>query len=218
LVTIPAGQTSYEVIIEVYGDRDFESDETFFVNLSSPVNADISDGQAVGTIVNDDRNGRMIVDGRWGQNETGQQVLTATDLASLLSVAEARWIEAGGATASQLDELDVDIRLTRFDGAVLGATVIPPGESAFDHLDRAMVDKMTRIPYPLDSDAADLQMPVAVTRNPAGTLPPFKEGRNEQDAGNLVTGFSDKLSLDLAMEEGLQDEIEQSVVRDLLKR
>ncbi len=29
-----------------------EADETFFVNLSSPVNAAISDNQAVGTIVN----------------------------------------------------------------------------------------------------------------------------------------------------------------------
>ena len=31
-----------------------ESDETFFVNLSSPVNATIADGQGVGTIFNDD--------------------------------------------------------------------------------------------------------------------------------------------------------------------
>jgi hypothetical protein len=31
-----------------------EPNETFFVNLSSPTNATISDGQGVGTIVNDD--------------------------------------------------------------------------------------------------------------------------------------------------------------------
>src|SRR5439155_1475189 len=32
----------------------FEPNETFFVNLSNPVNATISDNQGVGTIVNDD--------------------------------------------------------------------------------------------------------------------------------------------------------------------
>ena len=31
-----------------------EANETFFVNLSSPVNATIADGQGVGTITNDD--------------------------------------------------------------------------------------------------------------------------------------------------------------------
>src|SRR5207249_4208197 len=35
-------------------DTVFEPDETFFVNLSSPANATIADGQGQGTIVNDD--------------------------------------------------------------------------------------------------------------------------------------------------------------------
>jgi hypothetical protein len=38
----------------VKGDRVAESNETFVVNLSSPTNATIADGQGVGTIVDDE--------------------------------------------------------------------------------------------------------------------------------------------------------------------
>jgi hypothetical protein len=51
---IPAGQTTGTVSVLVNGDRVGEPNETFFVNLSSPANATIADGQAVGTIVDDE--------------------------------------------------------------------------------------------------------------------------------------------------------------------
>jgi len=38
----------------VKGDTAAEPDESFFVNLSNPVNATIIDGQGICTIVNDD--------------------------------------------------------------------------------------------------------------------------------------------------------------------
>ncbi len=53
-LTIPAGQTSGTITVLVNGDRLGESDETFFVNLSSPTNATIADGQGAGSIVDDE--------------------------------------------------------------------------------------------------------------------------------------------------------------------
>ncbi|MEP2775426.1 MAG: Calx-beta domain-containing protein [Luteolibacter sp.] len=53
-VTIAAGKTSATLNVPIIGDTVVEPDETFFVNLSNPVNAAIADGQAVGTIMNDD--------------------------------------------------------------------------------------------------------------------------------------------------------------------
>src|SRR3989442_880054 len=53
-LTFPAGTTSQTVIVQVCGDTTFEANETFFVNLSSAMNATISDGQGLGTITNDD--------------------------------------------------------------------------------------------------------------------------------------------------------------------
>ena len=53
-VQIPAGQLMGEFAVAVNGDTQIESDETFFVNLGAPDGANLGDGQAVGTIVNDD--------------------------------------------------------------------------------------------------------------------------------------------------------------------
>jgi CSLREA domain-containing protein len=53
-LTFTAGQTTQTISVPVNGDTKVEPDETFFVNLTNPVNVRISDGQGIGTIVNDD--------------------------------------------------------------------------------------------------------------------------------------------------------------------
>ncbi len=53
-VTILAGETSAEVVIEVQGDTDFESNERFTVTLSNPSVGIIDEATATGTIINDD--------------------------------------------------------------------------------------------------------------------------------------------------------------------
>jgi hypothetical protein len=53
-LTIPAGQMTGLITVLVNGDRLGESNETFVVNLSSPTNATIADGQGVGTTVDDE--------------------------------------------------------------------------------------------------------------------------------------------------------------------
>lgn len=52
-LTFVAGDTSETIAVTVPAAVcDFESTETFFVNLSSPTNAVIGDGQGQGTILN----------------------------------------------------------------------------------------------------------------------------------------------------------------------
>ena len=53
-LTIPAGQTSQTVTVFIIGDTIVENNETFFLNLSNPVNATVAKGQGVGTIIDDD--------------------------------------------------------------------------------------------------------------------------------------------------------------------
>jgi Bacterial Ig domain/Calx-beta domain len=53
-LSFKGGRTSMTVSVRMIGDRLLEPDETFFVQLSSPVNAGISDGEGLGTILNDD--------------------------------------------------------------------------------------------------------------------------------------------------------------------
>ncbi len=53
-VTFAPGQQSRPISVTINGDTSNESNETFNVNLSNPVNATIADNQGVGTIVDDD--------------------------------------------------------------------------------------------------------------------------------------------------------------------
>ena len=53
-LTFGPADTTMQLTVQVAGDTRLEPDETFFVDLSSPVNATISQGRGVGTIQNDD--------------------------------------------------------------------------------------------------------------------------------------------------------------------
>jgi hypothetical protein len=48
------GQVSQVVSVLVRGDNQYESGETFYVNLSQPVNSTLGDAQGKGLIVDDD--------------------------------------------------------------------------------------------------------------------------------------------------------------------
>jgi predicted extracellular nuclease len=52
--TIPAGSSTYSFTVLVNGDTTPETNETFFVNVTNVTNAIVTDGQGLGTIVNDD--------------------------------------------------------------------------------------------------------------------------------------------------------------------
>lgn len=53
-LTFNATETTKQITVAVNGDTLFETNETYFVNLTNPVNATISDNQGLGTITNDD--------------------------------------------------------------------------------------------------------------------------------------------------------------------
>jgi hypothetical protein len=61
-LTFAPGETAQPLNVEVIGDVVPEPDETFFVNLASPVNATLLDGQGAGTISNDDLPALSIAD------------------------------------------------------------------------------------------------------------------------------------------------------------
>jgi hypothetical protein len=74
-----AGETQKVVAVQINGDTFFEADETFFVNLTNPVNVTLFDAQGAGTIANDDTL-KLILD------ESGPDASQAAALESLLLV------------------------------------------------------------------------------------------------------------------------------------
>ena len=65
------GQTSQTIEIVIKGDAKKEQNERFYVNLSGASGGTISDGQAMGTILNDDSGGK-------GAFERRAETLTAS--------------------------------------------------------------------------------------------------------------------------------------------
>jgi uncharacterized protein len=53
-VTIPEGETSYTFDVTVNGDTAIEPDETFLIDVTNVTGASVGDGQATGTILNED--------------------------------------------------------------------------------------------------------------------------------------------------------------------
>ena len=53
-LTFFPGQTTRTITVPIIGDTAAEGDETFFVNLSNPINATIADAQGQGTITDDE--------------------------------------------------------------------------------------------------------------------------------------------------------------------
>jgi chitinase len=61
-LSFPAGSLTQTFAVAVNGDGRYETDETFYVTLSSAVNATIADDTGVGTILNDDPLPALTVD------------------------------------------------------------------------------------------------------------------------------------------------------------
>ena len=55
-LTFGPGESERTISVSLLKDEMYETDETFSLTLSSPVNANLTDGEATGTIVNDDDN------------------------------------------------------------------------------------------------------------------------------------------------------------------
>jgi subtilisin family serine protease len=72
---IPAGQTSATFSVQVFGDTVIEGNETFFVNLSN-ANVSLADGQAKGTITNDDGPVLFVSDAAIGEGDSGTTILS----------------------------------------------------------------------------------------------------------------------------------------------
>jgi hypothetical protein len=122
-LSFTAGQTSKTVDVTVNGDTKNEGDETFFVNLSSPVNATISDGEGLGTITNDDAVQSISIDDPIvGEGDSGTTTMTFN---VTLSNASGQTITVDYATANgtaTTGDTDYD--------AASGTVTFDPGDTA----------------------------------------------------------------------------------------
>ncbi|HEX8710071.1 MAG TPA: Calx-beta domain-containing protein, partial [Pyrinomonadaceae bacterium] len=146
-LTFAPGQTSKTVTVLVNGDTDFENDETFFVNLTNPVNATLTDPQGQATITNDDPapvipalsiNDATVTEGDVGTvnatftvtlSSTSTQTVTvnySTSTTPGTATAEADYLAAAGMLTFAPGETTQTITVT-----VKGDTLVEPDETFF---------------------------------------------------------------------------------------
>ena len=102
-VTIPAGHLVEQVTVKTVDDTRDEADETFFVNLSSPVNATIADGHAVGLIVDNDAGPTLSINDVTITAEGYHAVLTVRLSAASSSTVTVNWATANGTAVAPGD-------------------------------------------------------------------------------------------------------------------
>jgi hypothetical protein len=169
-VTFPPGSTTQPVSVPVIGDLLDEPDETFFVNLTSPTNATIADGQGVGTILDNDPAPVMSIDDcAVAEGNAGSVVCGLT---VSLSAPSGRTITVNQATANRTATAGADYTaggggLTFTPGqvskpvdvTVLGDTAVEGDEDFFVNLTgatNATVGDAQGVGTVLDDDAPSL--------------------------------------------------------------
>ena len=96
-LTFTPGQTSQQLPIQVVGDLDDEASETYFLNLSGPTNATVTDPQGVGTIIDDDGEPALSVNDVTVTE--GQSGIVNANFAVTLSAPSGQTVSVGYASA-----------------------------------------------------------------------------------------------------------------------
>jgi hypothetical protein len=124
------GELTKNVPVIINGDMTFEPNETFFVNLTVPVNATISDGQGQGTITNDDAApptpNITIDDPAVAEGDTGTRTL---DFTVSLSIPSATTVTVDYATASAAPAIGIATPGTDYVSAS-GTITFEPGQTS----------------------------------------------------------------------------------------
>lgn len=149
-LTFAIGETQKTITVLVNGDTDVEPDDTFFVNLSNPVNATIQKAQGKGTILNDDTApaGKLQFSAAdYSVNESGGSAsITVTRTGGSAGTVSVQYL-AGGDSMADVDYAATTGTLTWADGDITSKTfsisiVNDPADESDETFDVSL-DKVT---------------------------------------------------------------------------
>jgi hypothetical protein len=118
--TITAGNSTYTFEVTVNGDTNIEPDESFFVNVTNISGATVSDGQGLGTILNDDNPQLTINDVTVTEADSGT---TTAQFTVTLSPSSAQTVMVNYTTANNTAVAPGDYQTTS------GTLTFTPGQT-----------------------------------------------------------------------------------------
>jgi Ca2+-binding RTX toxin-like protein len=130
-LSIGAGESSGQIVVNVKADGEVEPDETFTVQLSNPQGAELAQAVATGTILNDDQPQALpvisIADAQVqeGNDATAVAVLTVTLSAKSTEAVEVDWSTADGSALAGSDYTAMTGTLSIPAGRTSGKITIP---------------------------------------------------------------------------------------------
>ena len=197
-LTFAPGELTKTINVPVLGDVVTESNETFFVNLSSPTNATLADGQGQGTITNDDGavlptlsiNNVTVTEGNAGTTNAGFTVTLSAASASTVTVTAQT---ANSTATAPGDYTATGPTVLTFNPGDLTKTFSVPVVG--DLLDEVNETYFVNLTSPTNATISDNQGIGTITDDDAQpTLSINNVAVTEGNAGPVVVGFTVTLS------------------------
>src|SRR6185503_17667195 len=201
-LTFPPNTPSQLVVVPVTGDLVDEPTENFFVNLSSPTNATVADGQGVGTIVDNDPPPAVSVSDCAIPEGTGGQVGCSFTVS--LSVASGFAVSVNFATSDGTATSGLDyVAASGTLNFPAGTTSMPMQISVIgDTLDEADETYILALSAPVNATLADSQGLGTIQDDDAPPAVSVSDCfATEGDAGQTLCSFT--LSLSAPSGQGL---------------
>jgi subtilisin family serine protease len=124
-LVISAGATAKTVSVTINGDPTIENDETFVLALGNASGATLADGNALGTIVNDDEPSLSVADVSITEGNSGSKIATFTVSLSAPApypIGFDIWTTGAGTATEDVDYLAVDLAGLQFAPGVTSRT------------------------------------------------------------------------------------------------
>ncbi|HXH95035.1 MAG TPA: Calx-beta domain-containing protein [Thermoanaerobaculia bacterium] len=209
-VTFSPGQTTKPVTVTINGDVTAEADETFLVNLNTPVNATILDGQGVGTIKNDDNLSALSINDvtlAEGNSGTTSFTFTVTLTPAAAFPVTVNYATADGTAIAGSDYQPASGSLTFTAGQTTKTvTVLVNGDVTTEPNETFVVNLFN----PGNASISDAQGLGTITNddaNPSITIndPSVVEGNSGSKSMNFVITLSNPTSTQLSVPFSLAD-------------
>jgi hypothetical protein len=191
-IIIPAGTTSVSILVPVITDGNIENVEAFQLTLSSPVNGDLADAQAVATILDDDVPSLFLNDANVIESAAGTSLLfTVTLSPPSEQTVSVQYSSSDGTAVASTDYTAVSGSLVFPPGTTTRQVAVPITGDTRDEPDESMALSLTAADAPILRASG---IGTIVDDDPPPSISISNATVNEADSGPTPATFTVALS------------------------